>query len=75
MTRRWAYRPCFLKRERFLLRGYGRDDRIVYGTGQMVASADLVQTAAALLDRPDIGYLHVRSAGYNCYQCRIERGA
>jgi hypothetical protein len=38
-----------------------------------VATADLTQAAAALLDRPDIAYLHVRSAGYNCYQCRIER--
>lgn len=62
----------FLERERFLLRGYGHDDRIVYGTGQVVATADLTQASAALLDRPDIAYLHVRSAGYNCYQCRIE---
>ena len=65
----------FLERERFLLRGYGGDDRIVYGTGQMVATADLTRAAAVLLDRPDIAYLHVRSAGYNCYQCRIERAA
>ena len=61
------------ERERFLLRGYGHDDRIAYGTGQIVATADIEQAAAALLDRPDIAYLHVRSAGYNCYQCRIER--
>ena len=63
----------FLERERYLLRGYDHDDRIVYGTGQIVATADLADAAAALCDRPDIAYLHVRSAGYNCYQCRIER--
>ena len=63
----------FLEREKFLLRGYDRDDRIAYGTGQVVATTDLAQAAAALLERPDIAYLHVRSGGYNCYQCRIER--
>ena len=63
----------FLEREKFLLRGYDRDDRIAYGTGQVVATADLAQAAAALLERADIAYLHVRSGGYNCYQCRIER--
>ena len=63
----------FLERERFLLRGYDRGDRIVYGTGQVVATAEMERAAAVLLDRPDIAYLHVRSAGYNCYQCRIER--
>lgn len=65
----------FLERDRFLVRGYGQDDRIVYGTGQIAESADLARAAAALLDRPDIAYLHVRSAGYNCYHCRIERAA
>lgn len=65
----------FHKRERFLLRGYGADDRIVYGTGQIVATADLDGAAAALLERADIAYLHVRSGSYNCFQCRIERAA
>lgn len=63
----------FLERERFLLRGYDHDDRIVYGTGQIVAPVDLAQASATLLENPEIAYLHVRSAGYNCYQCRIER--
>ncbi|MDH5411160.1 MAG: DUF1203 domain-containing protein [Alphaproteobacteria bacterium] len=63
----------FLGHEQLLLRGYGHDDRIVYGTGQIVAPVELERAAASLLDRPDIAYLHVRSAGYNCYQCRIER--
>lgn len=63
-----------LKRDRFLVRGYGDDDRIVYGSGQIVTSADLTRAASALLDRREIAYLHVRSGAYNCYQCRIERG-
>jgi len=62
-----------LTRARTLIRGYGRDDRIVYGTGQVVASAAIAETARALLERPEIAYLHLRSASNNCYQCRIER--
>lgn len=64
----------FLERDRLLLRGYGEDDRIVYGTGQVVPTGELAAAAAALLERPDIAYAHVRSASNNCYQCRIEQG-
>jgi hypothetical protein len=64
----------FLTRERLLVRGYGLDDRILYGTGRVVSSADLADVAADLLDRPEVAYLHLRSATDNCYHCRIERG-
>ncbi len=63
----------FLGWERLLIRGYGHDDRIVYGSGQIVATEALLGAGAALLERPEIAYLHVRSASNNCYQCRIER--
>jgi hypothetical protein len=63
----------FRERERFLLRGYGHDDRIAYGTGRIVPVADLEATAGELLQRSDIAYLHLRSGNYNCFQCRIER--
>jgi Protein of unknown function (DUF1203) len=62
----------FLGWERVLVRGYGADDRIVYGTGQVVATADLATAVARLLDRSGVAYLHVRSASNNCYQCRVE---
>ncbi|MEZ5798415.1 MAG: DUF1203 domain-containing protein [Paracoccaceae bacterium] len=29
--------------------------------------------AAELLARPEVAFLHVRSATNNCYHCRIER--
>jgi hypothetical protein len=64
----------FRERAGYLIRGYGRDDRIVYGTGSIVNSDAMDEQAAKLLTRPDIAYLHVRSAAYNCYQCRIDRG-
>jgi hypothetical protein len=58
---------------RFIVRGYGWDDRIVYGTGQVTALEDIAAYAESLLSRDDIAYVHVRSAGNNCYQCRIDR--
>jgi hypothetical protein len=63
----------FRERTGYLIRGYGHDDRIVYGTGGIVAPEAMDATATELLVRGDIAYLHVRSAAYNCFQCRIER--
>ncbi len=65
--------PMFRSWERLLIRGYGRDDCIVYGTGQVVPIPELEAAAMALLDRPEVAYLHAHSAANNCYQCRIER--
>lgn len=75
--RRWDGKgvpTMFLGWERLLIRGYGHDDRIVYGTGRIVATDLLAAAAKNLLERSEIAYLHARSAGNNCYQCRIERG-
>ncbi|WP_048646556.1 DUF1203 domain-containing protein [Nitratireductor soli] len=63
----------FRARPDWLLRGYGHDDRIVYGTGAVTPKKDICTRAHALLQRDDIAYLHMRSAQYNCYQVRIER--
>jgi hypothetical protein len=57
----------------YIVRGYGADDRIVYGTGAVVPTTGIAERAKALLARDDIAYVHVRSARNNCYQCRIER--
>ncbi|MDM9629496.1 DUF1203 domain-containing protein [Rhizobium sp. S152] len=57
----------------FIVRGYGNTDRIVYGTGAVTLKDDIQAYAAALLDRSDIAYVHVRSARNNCYQCRIDK--
>ena len=64
----------FLRRHSILLRGYGADDRIVYGTGKVIPTEEIESRAAFLFQRPEIAYLHLRSASNNCYQCRIERG-
>jgi hypothetical protein len=67
--------PSFLDSPRYIIRGYGRDDRIVYGTGRIVATAEIPAAAAAMLADAAIRYIHVRSASNNCYHCRIERAA
>jgi hypothetical protein len=63
----------FAARRHLLIRGYGADERIVYGTGRQIAAADLADAAAEVLRRPAVAFVHVRSAANNCYQCRIER--
>lgn len=63
----------FLKRESYLLKGYGANDRIVYGTGRIVPSRQVADAAARVLARADIAYVHVRSALNNCFSCRIDR--
>lgn len=57
----------------YILRGYGHDDRIVYGTGAVTLKEGVASRARELLARDDVAYVHVRSARNNCYQCRIER--
>jgi hypothetical protein len=66
--------PEMLASPDYIVRGYGADDRIVYGSGGVVATDAIPARAAALFANPDIAYLHVRSARNNCYQLRIERG-
>lgn len=69
-----AVPAMFLRREAILLRGYGADDRIVYGTGRVIPTGEIAPLARHLFQRPEIAYIHLRSASNNCYQCRIERG-
>ncbi len=40
---------------------------------QVVAGSEIAESAQALLERPEVAYLHLRSASNNCYQCRIKR--
>ena len=67
--------PVLAARPAHVLRGYGAGERIVYGTGGIVATRALGTRASALLARPDVAFLHVRSAVNGCFLCRIGRGA
>ena len=57
----------------YLVKGYSAQDRIVYGTGAVVATPAIPAMAERLLADPRIAYVHVRSARNNCYQARIDR--
>lgn len=65
--------PAILTSADYIVRGYGADDRIVYGTGGVIATDSIPARARALLADPAIAYVHVRSARNNCYQVRIDR--
>ena len=66
--------PPMLESPDYIVRGYGSDNRIVYGTGAVTPTGRIAARAQDLLARQEIAYVHVRSARNNCYQCRIERG-
>lgn len=66
--------PEMLVSPDYIVRGYGADDRIVYGTGAVVPTDRIAEEAAKRLEDPRVAYVHVRSARNNCYQVRIDRG-
>ena len=57
----------------YILRGYGPNNRIVYGTGAVIAATNIPAEAAARLADTRVAYVHVRSASNNCYHLRIDR--
>jgi hypothetical protein len=64
--------PAMLASPDYILRGYGPDDRIVYGTGAVTPTGQIMARAAELLADPRVDYVHVRSARNTCFQLRIE---
>ena len=65
--------PATLASPDYIVRGYGADDRIVYGTGGVVKTDAIPERAEALLADPRVAYVHVRSARNNCFQVRVAR--
>ena len=65
--------PVIMNSQRMLIRGYNAQNRIVYGTGQVVPVEKIQVAAEKLFERREIAYIHVRSASNNCYSCRIDR--
>jgi len=56
-----------------LIRAYGTDERIVYGSGAVVAAADMAAECATRLALAEVSFVHVRSSTNNCFQARVER--
>lgn len=57
----------------YLIKGYSRNERIIYGTGQIVTPEAMIRAAEALFDDGSVAFIHIRSARNNCYQARIDR--
>ena len=65
--------PAYLRFDA-LMKAYLENDRIHYGTGEVIPPEAVAAKAAALLQDPANAYVHVRSGRNNCYQFRVERG-
>ncbi|WP_010140358.1 DUF1203 domain-containing protein [Oceanicola sp. S124] len=65
--------PVLTSSPDYLVKGYGADERILYGTGQVVEVAGLDARVADLLFREEIAFVDIRSARNNCWQARARR--
>ena len=68
-----AHLPEILASPDYIVRGYGSDDRIIYGTGGVVPTEAIAARAEALLAEDRVAYVHIRSSRNNCFQCRVDR--
>ncbi len=68
-----ALPEIFAETPDLLIKGYGENDRIVYGTGCVVPTQNLPDQISDIFARSDVAYIHIRSARNNCYQARVER--
>ena len=58
----------------YLIKGYSKDERIVYGTGAITPTDEITARLDAIFADPTVAYIHIRSARNNCYQARVDRG-
>ena len=65
----------FWNSKQMLIRGYSKDDRIVYGSGAVVKISDLVDAIKSGFTNPKIKYFHMRSASNNCFQAKVSNRA
>jgi len=66
--------PVLTARDSFLIKGYFATERIAYGTGATLPAAEVPAAIAAILARPDVAFVDIRSARNNCFQARAIRG-
>jgi Protein of unknown function (DUF1203) len=55
-----------------IVRGYDREDWILYETGAVVRGTDVQAACEKILSDEAVAYVHVRSK-FNCFQCRVDR--
>lgn len=62
--------PAFLTSPDYILRGYDAGERIVYGTGGVIARDAIPARIEELLATTAVKAVHIRSSRNNCYHCR-----
>ena len=65
--------PVIADTPKFLIKGYSKRERIVYGTGAVVPATEIADRCAWIFADPDVAQIHIRSARNNCYQARVLR--
>lgn len=65
--------PVLADRTECLLKAYGQDNRIIYGTGQITPTSQVQAYAEHLLSDASVAYVDARSATNNCFTLRIKR--
>ncbi|MGB7243057.1 MAG: DUF1203 domain-containing protein [Sulfitobacter sp.] len=65
--------PIITTSASYLIKGYSNQDRIVYGTGNIVTPAEMTAKVDDIYADPGVAYIHIRSARNNCYLARINR--
>ena len=63
----------FKEWDQLMIRGYGSDNRIVYGSGKIVETEQIKSVVEDGFENPKIRYFHLRSASNNCFQVKISR--
>lgn len=58
-------------RDRFVLRAYSQDERIL--DAELVTEAEAGATAERFFASPEVAFLHARFPTYGCFACRIDR--
>lgn len=65
--------PSLYRARKMLMRGYDCNERILYGSGQVIDMRDVEAQAQRLFERSDLAFIHLRSPDNNCYHFRLER--
>ena len=64
----------FLTREHYIMHAYSkRTKAIIYGSGKRITSDKVALEAHKLFENMDTDFIHLRSASYTCFSCRVER--
>ncbi|MEO0362508.1 MAG: DUF1203 domain-containing protein [Pseudomonadota bacterium] len=65
--------PVVAARPEFLVKAYGDDARIRYGTGRITKTEEIPAYCAELLSEAETAFVDLRSSVNNCFICRVTR--